>query len=61
MKLLLSKLLYHAGDLISRTTMRWGDGFGYPVYSKLMLWSVDLDTKQKLWKKVKSKKTKKRR
>lgn len=51
MKLFFSKVLYFIGDLISRTTMRWGDG--YPIYNKIMLWSVNLDKKGKLWKKVK--------
>jgi hypothetical protein len=56
MKFLLSQLLYHAGDLISRTTMRWGNGYGYPVYNRIMLWSVDLDPEGKLWKHVKPRK-----
>ena len=56
MKLLLSRILYVIGDLISITIMRWGDGHGYPVYNKLMLWSVDLDTHGKVWKFVKNKK-----
>jgi hypothetical protein len=36
--------------MISHTIMRWGDGFGYPLYNKLMLWSVDLDKHGKIWK-----------
>lgn len=52
MKLLLSKIFYYAGDLISKTTMQWGDGWGYRAYNKLMLWSIDLDTEEKIWKKV---------
>lgn len=57
MKLLLSRIFYVIGDLISITIMRWGDGYyGYPVYNKLMLWSVDLDTHGKIWKFVKNKK-----
>ena len=56
MKLLLSRIFYVIGDLISITTMRWGDGYGYPLYNKLMLWSVDLDTHGKIWKFVKNKK-----
>lgn len=59
-KLFLSHVLYHVGDVISRTTMRYG--YGYPVYNRIMLWSVDLDPQGKLWKKVKPpKKNKKRR
>jgi len=44
--------------MISRTIMRWGDGFGYPIYNKLMLWSVDLDKHGKIRKKVKHRKRK---
>ena len=55
-KLFLSHLLYHLGDLISRTTMRWGKGYGYSIYNGIMLASVDLDPDGKLWKKVKPKK-----
>jgi len=56
MKLLLSKILYHIGDILSLTTMRWGDGYGWKVYNKVMLWSVDLDKNGKIWKYVKPKK-----
>ena len=56
MNLLLSKILYHIGDIISLTTMRWGDGYGWKVYNKIMLWSVDLDQNGKVWKYVKPKK-----
>ena len=56
MKLLLSRIFYVIGDLLSITIMRWGDGYGYPLYNKLMLWSVDLDTHGKIWKFVKNKK-----
>ena len=56
MKLLLSKILYHIGDIISLTTMRLGDGYGWKIYNKIMLWSVDLDQNGKVWKYVKSKK-----
>jgi len=56
MKLLLSRIFYVIGDWISLTLMRWGDGYGYPLYSKLMLWSVDLDVHGKIWQHVKPKK-----
>jgi hypothetical protein len=56
MKLLLSKFLYHIGDIISLTTMRLGDGYGWKVYNKIMLWSVDLDQNGKIWKYVEPKK-----
>ena len=59
MRLALSYILYLIGDIISRTTMRLFNGFGYGLYSKLMLWSVDLDTKGKIWKHVKPKKKRK--
>lgn len=53
MKYLLSLTLYYVGDIISRTTMQWFNGFGYSIYSKLMNWSVDLDENDKVWKPVK--------
>jgi hypothetical protein len=60
MRILLSKILYYIGDIISRTTMVLGDGYGYKLYNKVMLWSVDLDTEGKVWKHVKPKKKKKK-
>lgn len=51
-------ILYILGDIISRTTMQWFNGFGYSLYSKLMLWSSDLDVNNYLWKSVKPKKRK---
>lgn len=54
MKHTLALLLYHAGDLVSRTTMVWFDGnlplIGYPLYSRLMGWSATLDTEGRIWK-----------
>jgi len=61
MKLLLSKFLYHIGDIISLTTMRFGDGYGWKVYNKIMLWSVDLDVNGKIWKYVEPKKKNKKK
>lgn len=61
MKHLISLLLYHIGDFISRTTMVWGNGFGYSIYSKFMLWSCNLDTEGKIWKYVKKAKRKKKK
>lgn len=58
MKLFLVYLFYYIGDIISRTTMQWFNGFGYRAYSKLMLWSSDMDTEDRLWKSAKSKKRK---
>jgi hypothetical protein len=53
MKLLLSYALYHVGDAISLTFMRWGRGHGYSIYKQVMLWSVDLDPAGRIWKHVK--------
>jgi hypothetical protein len=53
MKYMLSYMLYYIGDIISRTTMVWGNGFGYSIYSRIMNLSVNLDTEQKIWKPVK--------
>jgi hypothetical protein len=60
MRLLLSYLFYYLGDIISRTTMVWGNGFGYSFYSYLMNASVNLDTNHKIWKTVKPKKKRKK-
>ena len=54
MRYILSYILYIIGDIISRTTMRWGHGVGYSLYSKVMNWSANLDTEHKIWKPVKS-------
>jgi hypothetical protein len=61
MRLLLSYFLYYLGDTISRTTMFIGNGYGFKIYNKVMLWSVDLDTEGKIWKYVASKKKSKRK
>ena len=59
MKLVLSYILYVIGDVISRTFMFYGNGYGFKIYNKVMLWSVDLDTQGKIWKHVKPKRKKK--
>ena len=51
MKLALSWVLYWLGDVISRTILRLGIGYG--LYKTLMLWSVELDEHGKIWKDVK--------
>lgn len=56
MRLFLVYLLYYTGDLISKTTMQWFNGLGYSLYSKLMLWSSDLDINDIVWKPVRKKK-----
>jgi hypothetical protein len=57
MRLLLSYILYFIGDIISITLMSYG--FGFKIYNKVMLWSVDLDNEGKIWKHVKPKRKKK--
>ena len=61
MRLVLSYILYIIGDIISRTFMFYGNGYGFKVYNKVMLWSVALDTKGKIWKYVEPKKKNKRK
>jgi hypothetical protein len=58
MKLALSLVLYWLGDVISRTILRLGIGYG--LYKTLMLWSVDLDDKFNVWKEVKPKRRKRK-
>jgi len=58
MRYILSYALYIIGDIISITIMNWGDGYGYKIYNKVMLWSVDLDKEGRIWKPVKQKKKK---
>ena len=61
MKHLVSLFLYYIGDIISRTTMVWGNGFGYSVYRQIMLWSCELDNEGKIWKYVKPKNKKRKK
>ena len=56
MKLALSWICYHIGNIISLTLMRWG--LGYPTYNRLMIWSSALDRDGVIWKEVKPKKRK---
>ena len=58
MKLALSWVLYWLGDVISRTILRLGIGYG--LYKTLMLWSVELDDKFDVWKEVKPQRRKKK-
>jgi hypothetical protein len=53
MKIVLSYILYIIGDIISRTIISYR--FGFKLYNKIMLLSVDLDTEGRIWKFVKSK------
>ena len=59
MRYISSYILYIIGDIISRTTMQWFNGFGYSTYSKVMNLSVNLDNEHKIWKPVKSRKKRK--
>jgi hypothetical protein len=58
MKLALSWVLYWLGDVISRTILRLGIGYG--LYKTLMLWSLELDDKFDVWKEVKPKRRKRK-
>ena len=58
MKLALSWVMYWLGDVISRTILRLGIGYG--LYKTLMLWSVELDDKFDVWKEVKTKRRKRK-
>jgi len=56
MRLILSKILYYIGDLISK--FLYFDCFSwlYPLYRKIMILSFDLDKDGKIWKIVKKRK-----
>jgi len=58
MKQFLSWVFYYLGDIISRTILR--HGYGYGLYKTLMLWSVDLDDRFDVWKGVKPKRKKRK-
>ena len=58
MKLALSWVMYWLGDVISRTILRLGLGYG--LYKTLMLWSVELDDKCDVWKEIKPKRRKRK-
>ena len=49
MKTALAYMLYYLGDFVSRF-LRITQGGVYPIYSRLMLWSCDLDTQGRIWK-----------
>lgn len=51
LSLALGWALYGIGDLISRTSMRFG--YGYSIYNKVMTWSLRFDKDEVIWKKVK--------
>ena len=56
MRLILSKILYYFGDLISKFLYYDCFSWLYPLYSKIMILSSDLDKDGKIWKIVKKRK-----
>ena len=60
MRLLLSYFLYYLGDTISRVAILIGSSYGFKIYNKIMLWSVELDTQGRIWKYVQPKRKKKK-
>ena len=50
MTLILSKILYYIGDLISKLLYFNCFTWLYPLYSKIMILSSDLDKDAKIWK-----------
>ena len=50
MKLILSKILYHIGDLISKLIYYDCFTWLYPLYSRIMTLSCNLDKDEKIWK-----------
>ena len=50
MKTVLAYVLYFLGDVISKMMNTNFTYWLYPVYNKLMIWSMALDTKGHLWK-----------
>ena len=56
MKIILSKVLYYVGDLVSRLLRFNCFSWLYPLYRKIMLLSCDLDRDNKVWKKVNKRK-----
>ena len=56
MTLILSKILYYIGDLVSK--FLYFDCFSwlYPLYRKIMILSSELDKDGKIWKIVKKRK-----
>lgn len=51
-RLALAWILYIVGHLVSRPMCWWDLGFLYPIYNRLMTWSVALDKEGKIWKYV---------
>lgn len=48
MKNLLMYALYYLGDFVSRFLTVTNGGV-YPLYHRLMLWSHDMDTENRIW------------
>lgn len=55
MKTFLSYITYYLGHWVSKPMIRFDWGFLYGLYSKLMTWSYNLDTKKKVWRPTKDK------
>jgi hypothetical protein len=49
MKLIASKILYYCGDLVSRFLYFDRLAFLYPLYSRIMILSSELDKEAKIW------------
>lgn len=54
MKTLLSRILFHIGDIYSRIFLRYDfmAQYLYKPYNRIMILSAELDTEYKVWKKV---------
>ena len=49
MKTALAYVLYWVGDWISRVMCYFDWAWLHPIYSRLMSWSINLDTKERVW------------
>lgn len=49
MKYYFALIFYHLGDIISHPMTKFDWDWLYTIYSKLMIWSSDLDTEGKIW------------
>lgn len=56
MKVILSKILYYVGDFISKLMNYDCFAWLYPLYSRIMSLSCNLDKRGKVWKIVKREK-----
>ena len=49
-RIILSKFLYHVGDLVSKFLYFNCFSWLYPLYRKFMIWSSELDKDNVIWK-----------